>query len=73
MMLFDSNEKQKSLNRSATGAFTLSRKYILKTVVKISRVPLDRFYLSYRAYIKKYYLLSQESFFEKILLFIKKE
>ena len=37
-------------------------------VVKISRIPLELFFLNYRAYVKKYYLVSQESFF-KIKLF----
>ena len=46
----------------------LSPNYILKTVVEISRVPLDRFCLN-RAYVRKYYLVSQESFFENKILF----
>ena len=40
----------------------------MKTVVEISRVPLDRFCLN-RAYVRKYYLVSQESFFENKILF----
>ena len=32
-------------------------------LVKISRVPLHRFSSIYRAYVKKYYVVSREAFF----------